>query len=124
MREHGWCNRAHASAWRKGYEAAEGGQPASANPYQDKRTDSGKVTFSRAFRKAWAEGWAAGMGGCADRGSAIDLWRAAKAYHVATQDPERTESSQADAFEVLIEAVHLADYVDVVDGCCPCCGRR
>jgi hypothetical protein len=31
------------------------------NPYPDKRTPSGRVTFSRSFRAAWARGYSLGQ---------------------------------------------------------------
>ena len=47
-------------AYRKGYEAAIAGLCASECPYQDKRKDCGRLTWSRAFRAAWHDGWLAG----------------------------------------------------------------
>ena len=43
-------------ARRKGAEAARSGLPVQACPYRDKRTDSGRLSWSRAFRNAWLEG--------------------------------------------------------------------
>ena len=40
-----------------GQRARQDGEPKSACPYPDKRTARGSVTFSRAFRNAWFEGW-------------------------------------------------------------------
>lgn len=45
------------AARRKGREAAQAGLPASACPYQDKRKDDGRLTFSRAWRNAWFDGY-------------------------------------------------------------------
>jgi ribosome modulation factor len=45
------------AAERKGREAALAGLPESACPYQDKRQDSGRLTFSRAWRNAWLTGY-------------------------------------------------------------------
>lgn len=50
-------NRALDSAWKKGALAAVEGKPLSACPYWDHRTYRGGVTFSRAFQRAWCEGW-------------------------------------------------------------------
>lgn len=52
-----WANRAMQGAFARGARAAEAGVAADANPYRDRRGDSGQVTFSRAFRRAWREGW-------------------------------------------------------------------
>ncbi|WP_363928370.1 Rmf/CrpP family protein [Thiobacillus sp.] len=43
-------------ARRKGADAANAGLPASACPYRDKRTLSGRLSWSRAFRNAWLQG--------------------------------------------------------------------
>jgi ribosome modulation factor len=50
-------NKAFLSAREKGRDARRRGEPKSACPYRDKRGLSGHVTFSRAFLKAWLEGW-------------------------------------------------------------------
>jgi hypothetical protein len=50
-------NRALASAFRKGALAAIEGEKLTACPYADWRTYRGGVTFSRAFQRAWGEGW-------------------------------------------------------------------
>jgi hypothetical protein len=48
-------------AFRKGWEAFWAGRTLLSNPYPDKRTRyQNSVTFSRAFRRHWAEGWRAG----------------------------------------------------------------
>lgn len=52
-------NRSMRGAYRKGYDAAEAGEPASACPYQDKRKSDGRLTWSRAFEAAWRDGWIA-----------------------------------------------------------------
>lgn len=44
-------------ARRKGGEAARQGLPLSACPYADKRSNSGRLTWSRAFRSAWFDGY-------------------------------------------------------------------
>lgn len=45
--------------WAKvrGLEAQLAGEPRDACPYEDKRTWRGSVTWSRAFRTAWLDGW-------------------------------------------------------------------
>lgn len=45
------------TAERKGWDAAQAGQPLTDCPYRDVRTRSGYVTFSRAYMKAWLKGW-------------------------------------------------------------------
>lgn len=47
-------------AFRKGHEAGLAGSPASACPYEDKRTYRGALTWSRSFIKAWEDGWERG----------------------------------------------------------------
>jgi len=48
--------RAFRGARKKGFEARRAGKP-KVSPYGDTRTDRGSVTFSRAFHRAWIEGW-------------------------------------------------------------------
>ena len=50
-------NPAMRGAYRKGYEAAKAGKSAGACPYEDKRKDCGRLTWSRAFQSAWRDGW-------------------------------------------------------------------
>ena len=50
-------NKALATAKRKGEQARRDGKAETENPYPDTRTWRGHVTFARAFRRAWAEGW-------------------------------------------------------------------
>lgn len=50
-------NRALQGAYRKGYLAYTLGINLSDCPYADKRKDSGRLTWSRAFRTAWGDGW-------------------------------------------------------------------
>jgi hypothetical protein len=59
-------NRAMASAYRKGALAAIEGKKLTDCPYLDHRTNRGSVTFSRAFERAWCEGWHVGKHGSAD----------------------------------------------------------
>lgn len=40
-----------------GIRARVRGEPESACPYKDIRTDGGQVTFSRAYRRAWLKGY-------------------------------------------------------------------
>lgn len=56
MPESDWRNRAMASAYRHGTYAKLRGEPRSSCPYTDKPNRIGP-TFSRAFMKAWLEGW-------------------------------------------------------------------
>ena len=51
------ANQAFKTAYRKGEYARVVGQPRTACPYKDHRGACGAVTFSRAFRTAWTEGW-------------------------------------------------------------------
>lgn len=50
-------NPAIRGAYRKGYEASQAGQPYTACPYEDKRKSDGRLTWSRAFARAWEDGW-------------------------------------------------------------------
>lgn len=50
-------NRAIQGAYNKGVAARAAGKPETSNPYDDHRTHTGSVTFSRAFLRAWAAGW-------------------------------------------------------------------
>lgn len=45
------------AAYRIGREAFLNGKDRLSNPYTDKRTVAGYVTYSRAFRRAWWKGW-------------------------------------------------------------------
>lgn len=44
-------------AFRKGQEAFRAGDGPNDCPYQDKRKADGRLTWSRAFRTAWREGF-------------------------------------------------------------------
>lgn len=48
-------------AYRKGYRAGTIGKPRIA-PYKDKRTESGIITYSRAFIRAWEQGYDTAIG--------------------------------------------------------------
>lgn len=48
------------SAFWSGHDAARNGHPLRSCPYKDNRTGCGKVTWSRAYRKAWRHGWQMG----------------------------------------------------------------
>jgi ribosome modulation factor len=55
-------SRALAGAWRKGHEAALAGKSMMDCPYRDKRSVNrglslGRITWSRAFRKWWRDGF-------------------------------------------------------------------
>lgn len=50
-------NKALKAAKRKGYMAALRYAPRADNPYTDWRTPQGHVTWARAFRTAWFDGW-------------------------------------------------------------------
>lgn len=49
-------------AYKKGYKARKEGLSRTACPYEDHRKPSGKVSWSRAWRNTWLQGWE-----CADR---------------------------------------------------------
>lgn len=53
-------NPAWRGAYRKGYEAGAAGLGLDACPYEDKRKDCGRLTWSRAFQSCWRDGWDAG----------------------------------------------------------------
>jgi ribosome modulation factor len=46
-------------AYAKGYKAAEAGLAPADCPYQDKRKDCGRLTWSRSFIAAWRDGFEA-----------------------------------------------------------------
>lgn len=50
-------NRAMRGAYLKGYRAFEAGDPEASCPYEDKRKESGRLTWSRAFQSAWSDGY-------------------------------------------------------------------
>jgi len=54
--DHGYTG-ALAGAYRKGWRARVEGLLLGDCPYKDRRKMDGRVTFSRAFRKAWHRGW-------------------------------------------------------------------
>ena len=56
-------NPAFTAAREKGRKAGAEGKPKSACPYGDHRTHRGAITWSRAFQRAWVEGWRAGRAG-------------------------------------------------------------
>jgi ribosome modulation factor len=49
-------NPAMRGAYLKGAKAAHAGQDKNACPYRDKRNNSGRLTWSRAFILAWEDG--------------------------------------------------------------------
>lgn len=51
-------NRPFISAFWRGHITAQKGKPLSANPYPDHpQRHKNRVTFSRAWRRAWTAGW-------------------------------------------------------------------
>jgi len=50
-------NRAMQGTYVKGVNAYLGGLSIDDCPYQDKRNDSGRLTWSRAFRICWVDGF-------------------------------------------------------------------
>lgn len=46
----------------KGRQAWARGEPESACPYQDTRKGDGRLTWARAFRNAWVQGYRAAKG--------------------------------------------------------------
>jgi ribosome modulation factor len=44
-------------AYLKGLMAGLADEPVESCPYEDKRKQSGRLTWSRAFRTAWGDGW-------------------------------------------------------------------
>lgn len=50
-------NRALRGAFMKGYRAFIEGEAITESPYEDKRKESGGLTWSRSFHSAWVEGW-------------------------------------------------------------------
>lgn len=52
----GW-NRAMVGAFKKGANACLLGHPIDACPYDDRRKEDGRLTWSRAFRATWVDGW-------------------------------------------------------------------
>jgi hypothetical protein len=51
------CNKALLGAFKKGVLAHQAGQPIEACPYSDKRKPDGRLSWSRAFRTMWQDGW-------------------------------------------------------------------
>ena len=53
--------RGGPSAWRgafrKGDQAFTAGELRACCPYRDRRSESGRITWSRAFQAAWRDGW-------------------------------------------------------------------
>lgn len=52
--------KALQTAFNKGAAARHAGLPATACPYKDNRQATGRLTFSRAFRNAWFDGYKKG----------------------------------------------------------------
>lgn len=50
-------NPALRGAYLKGVRAAQAGETLDACPYRDRRNDSGRLTWSRSFIRAWEDGW-------------------------------------------------------------------
>lgn len=53
-------NPAMRGAYRKGFMAALSGSEIDTCPYLDRRKQNGRLTWSRAFVRAWEDGWAEG----------------------------------------------------------------
>ena len=53
-------NPALRGAYRKGWDAGLSGEPRGSCPYADLRNHRGTLTWSRAFQRAWDDGWSAG----------------------------------------------------------------
>jgi ribosome modulation factor len=49
------------TAFKRGWNAGIRGEPLTCNPYPDRRTERGNVTFSRAYRRRWLCGWRAAL---------------------------------------------------------------
>lgn len=47
-------------AYMMGHRAALDGESKDACPYDEKRNDAGRLTWTRAFRRAWFDGWEKG----------------------------------------------------------------
>lgn len=75
-------NRALQGAYRKGWAAFLEGKPQNECPYNDKRKDCGRLTWSRSFITAWQDGWSESQKQAAisDFYSGPDGNRAAKHY--------------------------------------------
>lgn len=52
--------KALQTAFNKGVAASAAGLSPTACPYKDKRQTTGRLTFSRAFRNAWFDGYKKG----------------------------------------------------------------
>ncbi len=52
-------NRSHRGAFLKGVKARHAGEPQDACPYEDHRKPSGLLSWSRAYIRAWHDGWRA-----------------------------------------------------------------
>lgn len=52
-----FSNPSFRTAYRKGALAARHGEPRDSCPYPDHRQETGRLTFSRAFRKEWYRGF-------------------------------------------------------------------
>jgi hypothetical protein len=51
------CEAPWRGAFWKGYLAFTSGEPRASCPYMDKRNESGRITWSRAFQASWHDGW-------------------------------------------------------------------
>lgn len=52
-------HRGFRAAYLRGMSAHVNGDAIGACPYPDKRTPSGRLSWSRAYRNAWRDGWTA-----------------------------------------------------------------
>ena len=50
-------NPALRGAWSRGFEANWSGTARAACPYEDRRKECGRLTWSRSFINAWQDGW-------------------------------------------------------------------
>ena len=51
------CKSPWRGAFWKGYLAFTSGEPRTSCPYRDRRNESGRITWSRAFQASWHDGW-------------------------------------------------------------------
>jgi ribosome modulation factor len=72
-------NRALLGAMRKGIAAKAAGEPRSSCPYHDVRKLDGRLTWGRAFRKAWFDGYDGTLTDADKR--ALQAWEAVQELH-------------------------------------------
>lgn len=83
-------NGAFKGAYSKGWNAGYSGEDASTCPYEDRRTETNKVTFSRGLIRAWKRGR---LDGLASKAASSELSAPSEAAEMVKANQKRRRRS-------------------------------